>query len=174
MLQPLMEMPRRCETPGNFTAAMAAAATGVSIVSTDGPGGRFGITVSAVSSVSAEPPMLLACINRRSPAVAAIAANGTFAVSLLAASQRSVAQCFAGRPVSGDAYDFSPSAWNEGISGTPVLVGASAVFECAVEHALDAGTHRIFVGRVLSAFRGEDEPLLYANRRFGRPLALDH
>ena len=66
-----------------FTAAMGLAATGVSVVTTDGPAGRFGLTVSAVSSVSAEPPLVLCCINRKSPAMAAVEANGVFAVNLL-------------------------------------------------------------------------------------------
>ena len=55
-----------------FVEAMAAAAFGVSIITTDGDSGRFGLTVSAVSSVSAEPPLLLACINRKNPIEQAI------------------------------------------------------------------------------------------------------
>lgn len=50
-------------TTANFIMAMAAAATGVSVTTTEGSAGRFGLTVSAISSVSAEPPMLLACVN---------------------------------------------------------------------------------------------------------------
>ena len=60
----------------DFVAAMGLAATGVSVVTTDGPAGRFGLTVSAVSSVSAEPPLVLVCINRKSPAMAAVEAPG--------------------------------------------------------------------------------------------------
>ena len=56
----------------DFRAAMGLAATGVSVVTTDGPSGRFGLTVSAVSSVSADPPLVLICINRKSPAIAAL------------------------------------------------------------------------------------------------------
>src|SRR5690242_13985198 len=71
-----------------FTAAMGLAATGVSVVTTDGLQGRFGLTVSAVSSVSADPPLVLVCINRKSPAVAAVDGNGVFAVNLLSARHR--------------------------------------------------------------------------------------
>ena len=91
-------MDHLAETTANFIAAMGMAATAVSVVTTDGPAGRFGLTVSAFSSVSADPPMVLACVNRKSPAVAAIDSNGLFAVNVLAADNRGVAETFAGRP----------------------------------------------------------------------------
>ncbi len=86
------------ETTANFIAAMGAAATGVTVITTEGMAGRFGLTVSAVSSVSAEPPMLLCCVNRKSPAVAAMEQNGRFAVNILGSNSRDVAEVFAGRP----------------------------------------------------------------------------
>ena len=82
----------------DFISAMAAAATGVSVITTEGSAGRFGLTVSAVSSVSAEPPMLLACVNRKSPAAAAIVENGRFAVNVLGFHNQDVAEVFSGRP----------------------------------------------------------------------------
>ncbi len=81
-----------------FVEAMAAAASGVSIVTTDGPAGRFGLTVSALTSVSADPPLLLACINRKNPISAAITENGCFVANLLAENQVALAKIFAGRP----------------------------------------------------------------------------
>jgi flavin reductase (DIM6/NTAB) family NADH-FMN oxidoreductase RutF len=159
---------KNSETTERFVAAMGMAATGVSVVTTDGPAGRFGLTVSAVSSVSAEPPLVLACINRKSPAAAAIAANGAFSVNVLAAGNRSVAETFAGRPSAGKPYDFSDEDWDEGGTGLPVLAHAAAIFECEMEQAYDAGTHRIFIGRVIAARQGEAKPLVYCNRAFAR------
>ena len=166
--------PGPCASPADFVSAMARAATGVSVVTTDGPDGRFGITVSAVSSVSAEPPMVLVCINRRSPAVVAIGDHGRFAVNMLADHQASVARTFSGRPDRGDPYDFATHAWQAGATGLPCLAGAAAVFECAVETAIDAGSHRIFIGRVIVAEAGAIAPLVYAGRDFRRPVPLDH
>jgi flavin reductase (DIM6/NTAB) family NADH-FMN oxidoreductase RutF len=160
------------ETSDKFVAAMGMAATGVSVVTTDGPAGRFGITVSAVSSVSADPPLVLACVSRRSPAAAAIEANGRFSINMLAADNRGVAETFAGRPREGKPYDFAAHDWDEGQSGLPVLADAAAVFECVMAEAYDAGTHRIFIGRVVAAKRGEAEPLVYHNRAFGRIAAI--
>ena len=144
MLQQTFEL----ETADRFIAAMGMAATSVTVVTTDGAAGRFGLTVSAFSSVSAEPPMVLACVNRKSPAVAAIEANGLFAVNVLAAEDRGVAETFAGRPKAGKPFDFEAHDWHDGRHGQPLLADATAVFECAFENAFDAGTHRIFLGRV--------------------------
>src|SRR5215210_1045317 len=121
------------EAQQRFVSAMGQAATPVSVVTTEGPAGRFGITVSAVSSVSADPPLLLACINRKSPAVAAIAENGRFAVSLLSAGDRGVAETFAGRPRAGAPYDFANHEWRLGSNGLPTVAGAAACFECETE-----------------------------------------
>lgn len=160
------------ESPESFISAMGAAATGVSVVTTEGAGGRYGLTVSAISSVSADPPLVLACVNRRSPAAGAISANGRFAINVLAAHSRDVAETFAGRPRSGSPYDFTSHGWDEGETGVPVLADAAATFECELEHAHDAGSHRIFIGRVIAARRGSEAPLVYCNRAFGRVTSL--
>ena len=98
---------RPVESTDRFIAAMGRLVTGVTIVTTDGPAGRFGITVSAFSSVSADPPLVLACVNRKSPVVAAVLANGVFCINVLADAHRHVADTFAGRNPEGRPYDLS-------------------------------------------------------------------
>jgi flavin reductase (DIM6/NTAB) family NADH-FMN oxidoreductase RutF len=156
------------ETADRFLAAMRLAATGVSVVATDGPAGRFGVTVSAISSVSAEPPLVLACINRKSPAVAAIERNRVMSVSLLAEHQRPVAETFAGRPCIGAPYDFGSAKWSSGRTGSPLLSHAAAVFDCEVVAVHEAGSHRIILGRVIAAQGGEASPLVYSRRDYRR------
>ena len=168
----MQAMDHLAETTANFIAAMGAAATGVSVVTTEGLAGRFGLTVSAISSVSAEPPMLLACVNRKRPAVAAMDRNGRFAVNVLGFNNKDVAEVFAGRPQSGKPYDFDRHAWEEGSMGQPLLSDATASFECEIECSQDAGSHRIFIGRVVNAKRNSAEPLVYCNRAFGRVSEL--
>lgn len=160
-------------TSSDFTRAMGAAATGVTVVTTEGGAGRFGLTVSALASVSAEPPLLLVCVNRRNPCVAAITQNGRFAVNILGETQADVARIFAGRAGDGSDYDFTRHTWRLGGHGQPLLDGASAQFECEVDTIHDAGTHRIFIGRAVSAIRGGSPPLIYSNRTYGgvTPLA---
>ena len=152
----------------DFVSAMGLAATGVSVVTTDGPAGRFGLTVSAVSSVSADPPLVLICVNRKSPAIQALDGNGAFAVNLLAAHNRAYAETFSGRPREGKPFDFANHDWRDGETGLPLVADATAVFECETHESLDAGSHRIYIGRVVAAHKGEAEPLVYCNRAFRR------
>ncbi len=156
----------------DFVNAMASAAMGVSVVTTNGAAGRFGLTVSAWSSVSVEPPLLLACINRKNAISEAITANGVFAVSALDDSHEDVARIFAGRPKTGEPYVFEAGQWHDVAHGLPLLNNASAYFICALDSFHDAGTHRIFMGRVQHAISGTVSPLLYHNRTFGRFEAL--
>ena len=151
-----------------FLAGMSQAAATVNIVTTDGTAGRFGVTVSAFSSVSAEPPMVLVCINRRSPVSDALATNGCFAVNVLSMAQRSLAHTFAGSSDSSTPYDFGTARWNAFATGAPMLSGAIAGFDCALATSVDAGTHRIFIGRVVDVGTTAADPLLYSNRKYGR------
>jgi len=156
----------------SFTNAMRRAVSGVSIVTTDGEYGRFGLTISSMTSVSAEPPMLLVCINRNSAAHDAVANNRRFAVNVLTAHQHHVAAAFAGSTALGRAYDFDNGDWSVTAAGLPQLLKPAAIFECELESSIDAGTHSIFLGRVLSANGRDIAPLAYSNREYGVPMPL--
>ncbi|MGI9350961.1 MAG: flavin reductase family protein [Rhizobiaceae bacterium] len=158
----------------NFINAMASAVTAVSIVTTDGPGGRFGITVSAISSVSAEPPMLLACIKEDSPAIAAIEANKNFCVNVLSSEQSDLSNRFAGRPHNGLPYDFDEANWRTEATSAPVLEGAAANFDCVLMDCHSVGTHRIIFGLVQIADHTSKLPLAYAQREYQllKPLEI--
>ena len=151
-----------------FIRAMRGAATGVNVVTTDGPAGRFGLTVSAFASVSAEPPMVLVCINRRSPACAAIRDNQGFCVNVLSTSQRPLAETFAGNPDIGEPYDFDTGTWTHRQTGSPVLCNSVAGFDCALASAMDAGSHTIFLGAVKAVEHSDVSPLLYTDRMYRR------
>jgi flavin reductase (DIM6/NTAB) family NADH-FMN oxidoreductase RutF len=156
------------EARTSFLQAMAEAATSVTLVTTDGPAGRFGVTVSAFASVSADPPMLLACINRRSPATAAITANGGFCVNVLSAEQSDLANVFAGRSERYAPYDFGCADWQRAESGWR-LSNSIASFECALDRDIAAGTHQVLIGRVLATHRdahADASSLVYARRAY--------
>ena len=153
----------------DFIDAMSVAVTGVNLITTDGRAGRFGVTVSAMCSVSADPPMLLACINRRSPVCSAILSNQVYCVNVLSTRQRNLADSFAGRTNQAKPYDFSSGRWEQCASAVPRLADATSTFDCVLEHAYDAGSHTIFVGRVTAATEGNDSPLLYTDRNYGFP-----
>lgn len=155
-----------------FITAMGAAVNAVNVVTTDGPAGRYGLTVSATSSVSADPPLVLVCINRRSPVRDALCGNGVFCLNLLSTEQRHVSETFSGHPRQGRAFDFECADWDPGVTGAPVLLGAVSSFDCILEHAYDAGSHTIFVGAVKTVRSSGDQPLLYSRRAYGRLVPL--
>jgi flavin reductase (DIM6/NTAB) family NADH-FMN oxidoreductase RutF len=159
-------------TQTSYLSAMGAAVAGVNVVTTDGAMGRFGITVSSMASVSASPPMLLVCIDRRSPLVDAIAGNRAFAVNVLGVRQVAVADTFAGRPQIGEPYDFDVAGWERGGTGVPLLLGAAARFECLVASTVDAGSHTIVIGDVLASDRHGVRPLAYSGQEYSRPVPL--
>lgn len=154
----------------DFIAAMSRAVSGVAVLTTDGPGGRFGITVSSVASVSADPPLVLVCVNRSSVAHGALESNGVFCVNLLSTGQRELADAFAGRPSSGRAYEFEDGLWEEAPAGAPRLKEAVATFECVLYQAHAAGSHTVFIGRVTAVTERSGDPLLYTARAYGRPI----
>ncbi|MCZ6806618.1 MAG: flavin reductase family protein [Deltaproteobacteria bacterium] len=152
----------------DFTDAMASAVTSVSIVTTDGPAGRFGITVSSVSSVSADPPLVLACINRRSPACRALHENEVFCINLLSTQQRELANTFAGQPSRGEPFDFDGARWSPGLVEAPRFRGAVSIFDCVVQQAHEIGSHTLFIGRVVAVSGSAADSLLYTRRAYGR------
>jgi flavin reductase (DIM6/NTAB) family NADH-FMN oxidoreductase RutF len=155
-----------------FLESMASNSTSVSVVTTSDGIERVGVTISACTSVSADPPTLLVCINRRSPANAALAANGVFAVNLLNVAQRCIADTFAGRSKDNKPFDFLCCASTEGALGAPLIDDAVAALECRLVGQHDIGTHTVFFGEVAAIRLGSHKPLLYCQRDYGRFEAL--
>jgi flavin reductase len=160
------------EHRASFIAAMARVASGVTVVTTDGPLGLGGLTVSAMCSLSADPPALLVCINRASYAGRIIRTNGVFCVNILSASQADVARQFsrqAGRTL---AERFVGVAWDRLITGAPALKDAIAVFDCNLTRGADFGSHDILIGVVAETQERSGAPLLYLGRTYCIPVPL--
>jgi len=155
----------------SFLEGMSRAAATVNVVTTDGPGGRAGVTVSAMSSVSADRPALLVCVHQASPACQAIKRNGQLCVNVLRAEQTAISDRFAGRLKTGDADKFAGAAWRRLATGAPALDDALVAFDCTVMREVDWGTHTIFIADVVDIELAEDAglPLIYACRSYGTP-----
>lgn len=154
-------------TRDDFLEGMSRAAQTVSVVATDGPAGRAGVTVSAMCSVSADPPMVLACIHHQSRAMPAIRQNATFCVNVLADTMEGVSNTFASMTSPEDMFEMGD--WQAAVTGAPVLAGALASFDCRVEEIHRAGSHFIFLGNVEEVVLGAGAPLLYGSRSYGTP-----
>jgi flavin reductase len=153
----------------DFIDGMAQAAATVTIVATDGLAGKAGVTVSAMSSVSAdtEKPTLLVCVNDSTSAARRIIKNGVFSVNLLSDNQMKVSEIFAGRFGHGEEEKFAATNWSSGASGAPLLGGALASFDCKLVGDHIVGTHHVFFGEVEQVGRsGHGRALVYASRSY--------
>ncbi|MGH7757478.1 MAG: flavin reductase family protein, partial [Vulcanimicrobiaceae bacterium] len=145
--------------------------TGVSIVTTSADGVPKGFTATAIASVSAEPPMVLVCVNRQGRSHPFISQAGVFCVNLLGVEQRELAARFAARR---DEDPFAAITHHFERTGAPVIDGALAFLDCTVAEEHSAGTHTIFIGAVQRAGMRAGEPLGYfdgAYRDFGCRIA---
>jgi flavin reductase (DIM6/NTAB) family NADH-FMN oxidoreductase RutF len=148
-----------------FIAAMGRHVSSVCIITTVRGEERFGLTATAVSSVSASPPRLLVCVNASGQTHAAILAAGLLCVNVVGEEHDQLARSFAGM-LGRDTDRFSLGSWTKLRTGAPVLVGAAAAFDCRVTDRLQQSTHSIFVCEVVATERGKQDPLLYGARRF--------
>ncbi len=158
-----------------FLGGMSHAAATVNVVTTDGPAGRFGVTVSAMSSVSAdtEKPTLLVCVNESSSTAQPIIDNGVFCVNVLRDDQAWISDCFAGRYKTADGDKFSCTTWATQKTGAPRVVNPLVAFDCRLINSMKIGTHYVFFGAVEDIYTHEaGSPLIYANRAYGTPLKL--
>jgi flavin reductase len=158
-----------------FVEGMSRAATFVAVATTNGEGGRAGVTVSSLTSVSAdgEHPSLLVCINRQSQAATAILQNRAFCANLLAENQQDIANLFAGRSSADRTERFDRVTWATGPLGQPVLEGATATFECRLATALLWETHHIIVGRVAAVQLSDNaSALLYGQRAYRKAIHI--
>jgi flavin reductase (DIM6/NTAB) family NADH-FMN oxidoreductase RutF len=137
-------------------------ATGVTVITSVGADGKpVGTTANAVSSLSLNPPLVLACFDRESETLSAIRAHGAFVVNVLAAPQRHLSVNFARR---GLAAAWQGVRHSPGPTGSPRLDGVLAALECTVEHCLPGGDHEIVIGRVREVETSSDDeaaPLLF-------------
>jgi 3,4-dihydroxy-2-butanone 4-phosphate synthase len=135
---------RLAATGRQMRDVMGHFATGVSVVTARGEeGAPVGTTANAISSVSLDPPLLLACLARSSETLAAIRAERRFAINILAAEQRHHSDRFAKK---GDAVGAHEVEFDEHDLGVPVLPGSLATVVCEVEAIHPAGDHEIVVG----------------------------
>nr|WP_314256853.1 flavin reductase family protein [uncultured Devosia sp.] len=154
--------------PRQFRQCLAQFATGVTIVTTNVEGELAGVTANSFSSLSLDPPLILWSIGRTSRSFSIFERAKNFAISVLGDNQVEVSQHFSSKEVD----KFAGAPWRAGREGVPLIEGAIAHFECAVENILDGGDHIIIVGRVASYGRYAGQPLLFSQGRYG--IAEEH
>jgi flavin reductase (DIM6/NTAB) family NADH-FMN oxidoreductase RutF len=149
-----------------FKSALGSWPSGVTIVTSRHSEIQHGMTVSAFSAVSAEPPQVLVCTNRQSTTHAVIERSGCFTVSILSAGQEEIANLFADK--SREETRFEGLACTPGATGCPRIPGALVHLDCRVIEAVTGGTHMIYVGLVEAAAVHDSAPMAFYRGRYCR------
>ncbi|WP_350334012.1 flavin reductase family protein [Coralliovum pocilloporae] len=153
----------------DFIKAMRRVISSVTVVTTDGPSGRFGATVSAFSSVSADPPMVLVCLHKEPSVARAVEQNGVFNVNILPETASAIANRFAGLDDDRVSDRFSGVS----CSGQPPAIDHATVFICSVDRVLDAGSHLVVFGRVDGVRDASVDPLAYFDGAYRRVMPVE-
>jgi flavin reductase (DIM6/NTAB) family NADH-FMN oxidoreductase RutF len=143
-----------------FRAAFRHLAGGVSVITTGHGEDRSGLTATSVSSLSAEPPTIFFGLNLSSSSYPVLQRHRSFGVNFLSATQKQVADRFAGRGGEKGAARYADAEWTSGVSGAPLLLGALASLDCEVEEIIERHSHAIIIGRVREVRLGRDDAAL--------------
>ncbi len=168
-IEALAEALSRSVEPSEFRSAMGDMPGAVTIITSWTPNGMpSGATLSAVVSLSLDPPLMLACFDHASNTLGAIESQGKFLVHVLAHGQQHVAMEFSGK----SAEKFKDIEWEIGALGLPQIDGCVIVVACELHDVIEAGDHKIVIGRAIEIERESTlNPIVYARRKM---LPFDH
>jgi flavin reductase (DIM6/NTAB) family NADH-FMN oxidoreductase RutF len=145
-------------TNEEFRAALGRFASGVTVITTrDAAGKPHGLTVSAFCSLSAEPPLILACIHKQTTSHSAFFEREAFVVNILGEDQQHVSRQFAEPAID----KFNGTVFSENEDGLPKLEDCLVTLDCRVVEAHDGGDHTIIIGAIERAEIGQGRPLIY-------------
>jgi len=146
----------------SFRTALRHLAGGVSVITTGQGADRTGLTVTSLSSLSAEPPTVMFGLNLSSSSFPVLARHRSFGVNFLNATQKQIADRFAGRAGEKGEARYAGASWTQGVTGAPLLDGALAALDCEVEELIERHSHAIVIGRVREVrLGGDDAALVY-------------
>jgi flavin reductase (DIM6/NTAB) family NADH-FMN oxidoreductase RutF len=157
--------------PEQFKVGMRTLAGAVNIITGLNGGHRYGMTATAVCSATADPPTVLACINKLASTHGAVAKSKAFCVNVLRAEDWELSTTFSGAQ-SGESR-FKSRDWTRLATGSPVLIDALVSFDCRVVKSLVHGSHTIFLGQVEQVLIGKKgKPLLYSEGQYAKLASL--
>lgn len=158
-----------------FKQGMRRLGGAVNIVTSGHDNMCAGLTATSVTSLSAEPPRLLVCVNRQGATYETISKSQVFAINVLGVEHKALAMQFAGMTDIPETDRFADTVWNFGKTGAPLLGSALASFDCEVEGIMDVGSHGIVVGNVRAVITSQEDeisPLFYVDGSWAELDAL--
>ena len=143
--------------------------TGVTVITTRGPGGKLeGMTANSFSALSLDPPLVLWSISTKALSLPSFIESGHFCINVLPAAHIDISHRFA--TPRENKYD--GVTFESGLGGSPVLSDALATFECKTETTLDAGDHLLFIGRAQRISFRDGEPLVFSAGQYCTAIPL--
>jgi flavin reductase (DIM6/NTAB) family NADH-FMN oxidoreductase RutF len=153
--------------PERFRTAMGMLPTGVTVVTATGPDGPAGATANAVCSLSIEPMLMLACLDRGSRTLLAVQAANHFGISVLHAGQEEIARSFATKAPVADKWQ--GVEWSER-DGIPAIDGALVWVACELRDVISGGDHVVVTGEVRALSTDQGTPLVFSRGEY-HPLS---
>ncbi|HEX8165176.1 MAG TPA: flavin reductase family protein [Beijerinckiaceae bacterium] len=163
--EPAAPLERPALDPLRFREGMSRVAASVHVVTTDGPAGRAGFTATAVAPVTDSPASLLVCVHATGRSAEALTANAVFCVNALSASDRDLAEAFAGHTGLPPKDRFAVGRWGRLSTGAPVLETSLAAFDCRLVEARLVATHYVVIGEVVDVRLGSHATALVYRER---------
>ena len=152
-----------------FRKALGQFASGVTVVTTTHEGTPYGMTASAFTSVSLDPPLVLFCADKRARSGTMVGPAGIFAVNVLAENQQDFSNLFAGKGTDDERSEKLAQIGKVAETGAPILPDVVAWLDCRLHQTIDAGDHLIYIGLVLaSGIATDTRPLLYWHGNYRR------
>lgn len=150
----------------DFKLGMRRLAAGVSLITTVNKGVRHGLVATAVSSVTADPPTLLVCINKTASAHGHVSEAGILCVNVLADAHEEVAGRFSSPADREKRFDYD--TWQTLRTGAPALMGAMVSFDCEVRQTVPYQSHTIFLAEIVSVelWTESHRPLVYLDGKY--------
>jgi flavin reductase (DIM6/NTAB) family NADH-FMN oxidoreductase RutF len=149
----------------DFKRALSRRASGVAVVTARNGERIHGMTVSAFTEVSLEPPLVLVCADKASNTLPVIRAGGVFAINVLARDQQELSNRFAVKKDEDKRFD--GLQFDVGRTGAPLLRGVAVNIDCRVVAEHDVGDHVVYIGQVEEVRSFDREPLLYFRGAYG-------
>ncbi|MCG9875401.1 MAG: flavin reductase family protein [Leptospiraceae bacterium] len=151
----------------DFKKALSLYGSGVTVVTYEKDGIASGITVSAFSSVSLNPALVMVCLNQTSNALEAIAETKAFSIHFLNSDQKEISGIFSKNDSS--RIDFLKNSESKGLTGAKHIIGSLCILDCELSAIHPAGDHSLVIGEVKHSHLNENSeilPLLYYNRNY--------
>jgi flavin reductase len=131
-----------------FRLGMRRLPAAVTLVTCKFDGNYYGLTATAVTSLSADPPSLLTCVNREASAHRSILESKAFGINVLPHDKVDLARLFASRAPEARGKRFTSDTWIELATGSPILNDAIVGFDCTLDQAIVYASHSILIGQV--------------------------